>query len=50
MQTSRPSETAGLRVMDGTVRGFLAESLRLPAAILSAAFLTRRLGAAIKRN
>jgi len=35
----------GLHTLDGTIRVFLAEALILPTGLITAAFLTRRLGA-----
>lgn len=41
-----PSSSHEQRMLDGTVRVFLAEALLLPTGIITAAFLTRRLGPA----
>ena len=41
--TPSPSHT-GRKLLDGTVRIFLAEALLLPTGLITAAFLTRRLG------
>ncbi len=43
----KPSWThPGRRMVDGTIRGFLAEALFPLTGLLTAAFLTRRLGLA----
>src|SRR5687768_3944835 len=44
-QSMNPSfSRSGQHLFDGTIRVFLAEALILPTGILTAAFLTRRLG------